>query len=66
MPIQPQSPLNQNTTERVDMGAEAVPHLIFERQLEAAAAGDEVPEPQGNVDTEVKPEQPEDPKQDDG
>ncbi|KAG8920064.1 hypothetical protein FRC01_000947 [Tulasnella sp. 417] len=45
------------------MGAEAVPHLIFARQLEAeaaaAAGADETVQPQVNEHIEAAPEQPE-------
>lgn len=47
------------------MGAEAVPHLIYARQLEAAAAVGEAVQPQENVETEAAPEQPQEAKAED-
>ncbi|KAG9044138.1 hypothetical protein FS837_008732 [Tulasnella sp. UAMH 9824] len=66
MPSPSRLPPNHNTVEDVDMGAEAVPHLIYARQLEAAATTvDEAVQPQENVETEVAPEQPQEAKVED-
>lgn len=66
MPSPPRFPPNHNTIENVAMGAEAVPHLIYARQLEAAAAVGEAVQPQENVEAEVAPEQPQEAKAEDG